>query len=1060
MTTPDKKSGIKNGKDYYNNFDLAEERRRTSPFNNANNHHPDYLDLPFQFEENEGEFQLEIPENNDKNQSIIQKQSSLNNLINQFSQASLAQSTQNQNGIQSLSHNLSSNEQLRTDQKHPVKIHERDTFSKSPHHGFLQTNGNQDGSQFYEEAFDRTATLNNHKYRSKESYESQSHQQSNSFILQGNQQNNLQTIMEDSHQQINVQNVDSRDHSRKLSYTNQNEHNSHFTHQQQDDQNKSEMFSDNAKTLTSDFAMMYLQPIGKQSSGTLQNNTIQQIDYEQMRSQHTGKSQNTQHLSQQYLRANQSQPFINMSDNSYTRLLSLKNGQIASNSLNTGNNNSLSQMQLRQNLVNSNQQTLQMTENNNQINTSQVRMQRHNNLNFIPQDTNMSSFTDEDFLTSLSNQKLTTEGILKNRNYGNEIEQDEDLQFLRNQTNDVNSSQFIENLQILYKRRIQNAYGLVESLSHHKIQIQNWSRYLQDLQSQLQQNTLQAENEIRLKKQQLLLEIEKLYESAMRDIDLQSKLKGDQIVDKMQQIQDHQNQVEQTIDMIKLRIKGQSQQKFVLNYLNTIKEGEAVLSKNVKIDGQFEQMVTELKIKAPFFNYFISQKNHKGELVTLSMNLIRNGSRDRTNITMSNNDTRFGQQRRQSNQTREISGRRLDNTNTNQNQSFSYLKPDQGISKLEDDYYKLKNYSRKDKSSTKHLPPKQPKENISRLSNNDVKQVPIPDISEISYDYSTLNKESLTPNAKSNKKIWQQDSSEKKDNLRNAKQKIFDKIDELEKLINQKPVSKDKTKKSSNRKPKTIRLKSEKNQDNAKPNHLLQVPRLQIPQVNNQMFNIDKQTRHNFQPDRFESQQSHAQKLEYRYALSNMESAESLRNTNKFIQISPLHSEPIEAANSNSRANIGDQTFSPIQLDSMKKLNKIYSSSTFNHESKSYLMNQSDLAQNKIRLYIPFGYPPYSCFYLLQFNPEICTSDLMEYLLQHLQLSSSRIEQQSYYMGYKLNQNDALVELMGAQRPIKTIIDRIVGQQQIYGPNYRSGEKGDGRWPRLYLVDRNDQSNI
>jgi hypothetical protein len=75
--------------------------------------------------------------------------------------------------------------------------------------------------------------------------------------------------------------------------------------------------------------------------------------------------------------------------------------------------------------------------------------------------------------------------------------------------------------------------------------------------------------------------------------------------------------------MIKLRIKGSNQQKFVLNYLNTVKEGENVLNKDMRIDYNFEQIVTELKIKAPFFNYVISQKNHRGDLVTVSMNLMR-----------------------------------------------------------------------------------------------------------------------------------------------------------------------------------------------------------------------------------------------------------------------------------------------------------------------------------------------------------------------------------------------------------------------------------------------------
>lgn len=47
-------------------------------------------------------------------------------------------------------------------------------------------------------------------------------------------------------------------------------------------------------------------------------------------------------------------------------------------------------------------------------------------------------------------------------------------------------------------------------------------------------------------------------------------------------------------------------QKFVQNYLTTMKEGEQVMKTDFKIDAQFEQMVLDLKIKAPFFNYVIS----------------------------------------------------------------------------------------------------------------------------------------------------------------------------------------------------------------------------------------------------------------------------------------------------------------------------------------------------------------------------------------------------------------------------------------------------------------------
>lgn len=37
-----------------------------------------------------------------------------------------------------------------------------------------------------------------------------------------------------------------------------------------------------------------------------------------------------------------------------------------------------------------------------------------------------------------------------------------------------------------------------------------------------------------------------------------------------------------------------------------MKEGENILRSNVKIDSNFESSVLELKIKAPFFNYFLS----------------------------------------------------------------------------------------------------------------------------------------------------------------------------------------------------------------------------------------------------------------------------------------------------------------------------------------------------------------------------------------------------------------------------------------------------------------------
>lgn len=58
------------------------------------------------------------------------------------------------------------------------------------------------------------------------------------------------------------------------------------------------------------------------------------------------------------------------------------------------------------------------------------------------------------------------------------------------------------------------------------------------------------------------------------------------------------------------------------NYLSMMKEGETVLDK--KVDLNFDKIAGELKIKAPFFNYIISQKNHKGELISVSMSIMKN----------------------------------------------------------------------------------------------------------------------------------------------------------------------------------------------------------------------------------------------------------------------------------------------------------------------------------------------------------------------------------------------------------------------------------------------------
>ncbi len=115
------------------------------------------------------------------------------------------------------------------------------------------------------------------------------------------------------------------------------------------------------------------------------------------------------------------------------------------------------------------------------------------------------------------------------------------------------------------------------------------------------------------------MEIERVYAIAMKDIELQVKLKGDKIEDRRHEYEERTRECKRVQEMIRLKVKGQSMQRFVKDYLETIKEGEDVLKKDVKFDNKFEQMVLDLRVKAPFFNYVIGQRNHKGELMSVSM---------------------------------------------------------------------------------------------------------------------------------------------------------------------------------------------------------------------------------------------------------------------------------------------------------------------------------------------------------------------------------------------------------------------------------------------------------
>jgi len=109
----------------------------------------------------------------------------------------------------------------------------------------------------------------------------------------------------------------------------------------------------------------------------------------------------------------------------------------------------------------------------------------------------------------------------------------------------------------------------------------------------------------------------------MKDIEIQFKVKQDKIRGKLDEYRQHARDADQALDIISLRIKGQSMQKFVKDYMSTLKEAEGVLKKKIRIDSHFENSVLDLRVKAPFFNYMIGQRNHKGEIMSVSMSMMK-----------------------------------------------------------------------------------------------------------------------------------------------------------------------------------------------------------------------------------------------------------------------------------------------------------------------------------------------------------------------------------------------------------------------------------------------------
>jgi hypothetical protein len=96
---------------------------------------------------------------------------------------------------------------------------------------------------------------------------------------------------------------------------------------------------------------------------------------------------------------------------------------------------------------------------------------------------------------------------------------------------------------------------------------------------------------------------------ALKDVDIQSKVKADQLSERIQEARDQAREVALVIEMLQIRVEGASKQKFVKHYLAMMKEAEAALERRVRaVEDSFEKGVVDMRIKAPFFNYVLSQQ--------------------------------------------------------------------------------------------------------------------------------------------------------------------------------------------------------------------------------------------------------------------------------------------------------------------------------------------------------------------------------------------------------------------------------------------------------------------
>lgn len=67
------------------------------------------------------------------------------------------------------------------------------------------------------------------------------------------------------------------------------------------------------------------------------------------------------------------------------------------------------------------------------------------------------------------------------------------------------------------------------------------------------------------------------------------------------------------------RTLKQSLQKFVKEYVFTMQEGHKVLSKDRRLNSNFEENVLDLRPEAPFFNYVLVKTNRKGDLIEVGL---------------------------------------------------------------------------------------------------------------------------------------------------------------------------------------------------------------------------------------------------------------------------------------------------------------------------------------------------------------------------------------------------------------------------------------------------------